>query len=84
MKSFMRCLVAACLLMFVAFPAFSQSRNTGEIRGTVSDPTGAAISGATVTLTNVDKPIRRCATSSRARAEHAVHEDIRNNRHIFR
>jgi hypothetical protein len=54
MKSFMRCLVAACLLMFVAFPAFSQSRNTGEIRGTVSDPTGAAISGATVTLTNVD------------------------------
>jgi Carboxypeptidase regulatory-like domain len=54
MKSFMRCLVAACVLMFVAFPAFSQSRNTGEIRGTVSDPTGAAISGATVTLTNVD------------------------------
>ena len=54
MKSFMRCLVAACLLMFVAYPAFSQSRNTGEIRGTVTDPTGAAISGATVTLTNVD------------------------------
>ena len=54
MKSFMRCLVAACLLLFIAFPAFSQSRNTGEIRGTVSDPSGAAISGATVTLTNVD------------------------------
>jgi hypothetical protein len=54
MKSFMRCLVAACLLSCVAYPAFSQSRNTGEIRGTVSDPSGAAVSGATVTLTNVD------------------------------
>jgi hypothetical protein len=34
-------------------PAFSQSRNTGEIRGTVTAG-GAVVQGATVTLTNVD------------------------------
>jgi hypothetical protein len=64
MKSFMRCLVAACLLMFVAFPAFSQSRNTGEIRGTVTDPSGAAIAGATVTLTNVDTGVTAVYTTN--------------------
>ncbi|MGA3106431.1 MAG: carboxypeptidase-like regulatory domain-containing protein [Terriglobales bacterium] len=41
--------VVICLVV----PAFSQSRNTGEIRGTVS-AAGAAVQGATVTLTNVD------------------------------
>ncbi|MGH9757528.1 MAG: carboxypeptidase regulatory-like domain-containing protein, partial [Candidatus Acidiferrales bacterium] len=38
----------------MARPALSQSRNTGEIRGTVTDPSGAAVAGATVTLHNID------------------------------
>src|SRR5580698_7633333 len=64
MKSCMRCLVAACLLLFIAFPAFSQSRNTGEIRGTVTDPSGAAIAGATVTLVNIDTGVTSVYTTN--------------------
>ncbi len=64
MKSCMRCLVAACLLLFIAFPAFSQSRNTGEIRGTVTDPSGAAVAGATVTLTNIDTGVTSVYTTN--------------------
>src|SRR5580692_4385555 len=53
MTSFVRWVFAFCLLLFVAGPAFSQSRNTGEIRGTVS-AAAAVVPGATVTLTNID------------------------------
>ncbi len=66
MKSCMRCLVAACLLLFIAFPAFSQSRNTGEIRGTVTDPSGAAIANATVTVTNIDTGVTTVFTTNDA------------------
>jgi len=34
--------------------AFGQNANTGEIRGTVQDSTGAVLQGVTVTITNVD------------------------------
>ncbi len=54
MKSFVRWAIAICFLLFMARPALSQSRNTGEIRGTVTDPSGAAVAGATVTLHNID------------------------------
>jgi hypothetical protein len=53
MMSFVRWALALCLLLFVSLSAFSQSRNTGEIRGTVSAG-GAVVPGVTVTLTNVD------------------------------
>src|ERR1700691_2575787 len=53
MMSFVRWALALCLLLFVSLSAFSQSRNTGEIRGTVS-AAGAVVPGVTVTLTNVD------------------------------
>lgn len=46
--------VAFGFLLCVVGLAYSQSRNTGEIRGTVSDSQGAAIDGASVTLTNID------------------------------
>ena len=45
--------VVSCVLL-VSVAVFAQSRNTGEIRGTVSDAQGAAISGANVTVTNID------------------------------
>ena len=64
MKSFARCLAAACLLMCAAFPAFAQSRNTGEIRGTVTDPSGAAVVGATVTVTNIDTGVTTVFTTN--------------------
>src|ERR1700730_1905324 len=52
MTSFSRWLAAICLLLGLAAPVFSQSRNTGEIRGTVS-AAGAVVQGATVTVTNI-------------------------------
>jgi hypothetical protein len=54
MKHFSRCLSAFSFVFLISVMSFAQSRNTGEIRGTVTDASGAAISGATVTVTNVD------------------------------
>jgi hypothetical protein len=46
------------VLLFVVFGTtrgvLAQSTNSGDIRGTVTDSSGAALVGATVTLTNVD------------------------------
>src|ERR1017187_1072005 len=53
MTRFIRWALAFCFLLCMAGPALSQSRNTGEIRGTVS-AAGAVLVGATVTLTNID------------------------------
>src|SRR6202035_6184505 len=50
---FVRWSLALCLPLFVSASAFPQSRNTGEIRGTVT-ASGAVLPGATVTLTNID------------------------------
>jgi outer membrane receptor protein involved in Fe transport len=47
-------LLAGCL---TATFAFGQNANTGEIKGTVQDSTGAVVSGVTVTITNVDTGI---------------------------
>jgi hypothetical protein len=53
MSSFIRWALVFCFLLCMAGPALSQSRNTGEIRGTVTAG-GAVVTGATVTLTNID------------------------------
>jgi len=53
MTSFIRWALALCILLFITGPAFSQSRNTGEIRGTVTAG-GAVVRGATVTVRNID------------------------------
>ena len=53
MTRFVRCALVFSFLLCIALPAFSQSRNTGEIRGTVT-AAGAVVPGATVTLTNID------------------------------
>ena len=49
MTSFVRWALAFCLLLCVATPVLSQSRNTGEIRGTVTAG-GAVLPGTTVTV----------------------------------
>src|SRR5580698_1695502 len=54
MKSFIRWALAFSFLLGISQPTFSQSRNTGEIRGTVTDTSGAVVAGATVTLSNID------------------------------
>jgi Carboxypeptidase regulatory-like domain len=54
MKHAVRFLIAAWFVLYLARPALSQSRNTGEIRGVVTDSSGAVLPNATVTVTNLD------------------------------
>lgn len=59
------CLVLTCFVaLFVSVPsARAQSASTGAIEGTVTDPSGGVISGATVTATNVATGQSRSATT---------------------
>jgi hypothetical protein len=56
-------LAAGCLAASVA-PLLAQGAG-GRISGTVTDQTGAAVAGATVTVTNVETNRRRSVSSSR-------------------
>jgi hypothetical protein len=38
---------------------YAQSTNAGDIRGTVTDPTGALIPGVTVTVLNIDTGVSK-------------------------
>jgi len=57
-------LVIAGLLSGVL--SFAQSTNSGDVRGTVTDPTGAVIPGVTVTVTDVDKGVTHTFTTDEA------------------
>ncbi len=50
-------------LGLVALAAAAQSGNAGAVRGTVTDPSGAVIPGATVHLTNASSGLDRSATT---------------------
>src|SRR5712664_900874 len=54
MRIAVRFAFAFCFLAIAASLSFAQSTNSGDIRGTVTDSSGAVIAGATVTLTNID------------------------------
>src|SRR3984885_5307201 len=54
MMRFIRRVLAFCLLVCIAGPAFSQSTNSGDIRGTVTDPSGAVVPEVAVTVLNLD------------------------------
>jgi len=54
--------VALMLLLVCAGAAWGQA--TTSLRGTVTDPSGGAVSGATVTLTNAESKISRSATTT--------------------
>ena len=56
MKAIRTLLISALALAMLAFAApllRAQTSNTGALTGTVTDPSGAVISGATVTATNL-------------------------------
>ncbi len=59
-------LLSAAMLLLTAAPATAQSRNSGEIRGTISDSSGAVIPGAKVTIQNVLTGVVNTFTSDRA------------------
>ena len=46
--------------------ALGQNANTGEIRGTVQDSSGAVVEGAKVTITNVDTGVSIVSTTTSA------------------
>jgi len=54
----------ACLFAFVCAPIFAQEI-TGTLRGTVSDPSGAAVAGASVDAEHLETGLKRAATTGR-------------------
>jgi hypothetical protein len=54
MMRFRRRVLVLCLLLCTAGLAFSQSTNSGDIRGTVIDSSGAVVAGVAVTVLNLD------------------------------
>ncbi|HVN10132.1 MAG TPA: carboxypeptidase-like regulatory domain-containing protein, partial [Patescibacteria group bacterium] len=53
-----------CILALSAAPMFAQATNTGTIVGQVTDPSGAAVAGATVTLTDTATNIARSTATN--------------------
>jgi hypothetical protein len=51
--------VLAFLLVFASVACLAQSTNSGDIRGSVTDPSGALIPGVTVVVTNVDTGVSK-------------------------
>lgn len=49
MRTFVRCFFVLLLALFVQASAFAQS-NSGTISGAVTDPSGAVVPGATVSI----------------------------------
>ncbi len=60
-----KALVLVALLLSLSLTAFAQT-SRGTVTGTVTDPSGAVVSGATVDLTNKDTNQTRTATSNDA------------------
>ena len=57
MRTTMRWILPLLLVIFGSGVCFAQNTNSGDIRGTVTDATGALIPGATVTVKDVDKDV---------------------------
>ena len=59
--------IAFFVFLFAIFistaPALAQSAETGALSGTVTDPSGGVIAGATVTTTNIATGASRTATT---------------------
>src|SRR5579875_1594381 len=59
-------LCGAAAVLLACVPAFAQLSGKGEIRGTVTDTTGAAVPNATVVITNPSTGISVTTTSTSA------------------
>jgi len=58
--------VSFILTLLIVPTVLAQSQTTGQIEGTVKDPTGALVSGASVEAKNVDTGTTRSATTNDA------------------
>jgi len=67
-RSFVKALsvafMAIVFLFAAAVPSTAQTSGNGNIVGTVTDPTGAAVAGATVVVTNTDTGVSRTLTAN--------------------
>ena len=69
-----------CLFAFAPSAVMGQAASSGTVAGTVTDPTGAAVVGATVTLTDptvtgsrhARQPTNRGASSSRTSRQELI------------
>jgi len=60
----LRPLLVAALSLCVAVTGFAQSTNSADLRGTVTDSTGAVIPNVTVTITDVDTGVATVLTTN--------------------
>ena len=51
------------LVCFIAAPLFAQNISTAQLNGSVHDPTGAVVPGATITVADASKGLSRTTTS---------------------
>ena len=54
----------AAISLLLPHAAFGQATNSGDIRGTVTDPTGALVPGVTVTVVNVNTGVTTVLTTN--------------------
>lgn len=65
MSKFMRLCAGSLLTLTLCLSAFAQSQSTtGLIQGTVTDPNGAVVSGASINVKNMDTGFERTVTSN--------------------
>src|SRR4051794_35677098 len=59
-----RFLLLISLICLLCIPTMSQTASTGTVSGVVTDPSGAVITGATITLTDVTTHDKRTTTTN--------------------
>ena len=64
--SAMRALTITTLCTLSLSASWGQATNSGDIRGTVTDSTGALVPGVTVTVTNVDTGVTKVLSTNKA------------------
>ncbi|MGA8042535.1 MAG: carboxypeptidase-like regulatory domain-containing protein, partial [Terracidiphilus sp.] len=64
MSKYLRWLLPLFLLLVGSGTGFTQSMNAGDLRGTVTDPSGALVPGVTVTVVNVDTGVSKTFTTN--------------------
>ena len=61
----MKTLVALCCLILSTVAVFGQGGGNAAMNGTVTDPSGAVIARAVVTMTQASTQVKRSATTCR-------------------
>ena len=64
MRQTMRWILPLLLAIFGSGACYAQSINAGDIRGSVTDPTGALVPGVTVTVMDTDTAVSKDFTTN--------------------